>query len=474
MASDFDAIITGSGPNGLAAAIRLQQQGISTLVVEQAAKAGGATRTEELTLEGFHHDIGSSIHPLAMDSPFFKRLQLQNYGLEWVIPDIAFAHPFADGDAYACYKDVQLTAQQLGKDADAYLNLFKRLSEDWPQLGPDILSPFSRPKYPFKMLRFGSKAFQSARYFVNHTYKEEKTKIFFYGAAAHSTLPLSNFFSAAFGQILILLAHYNGWPFPKYGAYKINEALLNHFESIGGKVLLNHHVEHLEDLPAAKAYLFDITPKQLLQIGGTKFTSQYRKKLGQYRYGPGVFKIDWALNEPIPWTNEKCRKAGTVHLGYSPQEIEVAENIVHKNKMSENPYVLMAQHSVFDDTRAPKGKHTAWAYCHVPNGSRVDATEYIERQIEKAAPGFKDCIIKRATHTTDQMEAFDPNLVGGDINGGIQDFPQLFMRPVASLSPYSTPDERVFICSSSTPPGGGVHGMCGYNAANEVIRKLFS
>lgn len=471
---DFDAIIIGSGPNGLAAAIRLQQQGLATMVVEKAGKPGGATRTEELTLPGFKHDVGSSIHPLAIDSPFFKGLHLENHGLEWIYPEIAFAHPFSDGDAYACYKDVGLTGAQFGKDADNYVQFFDWLAREWPQLAPDILSPLSLPKHPFKLLRFGVRAIQSAHYFARRNFKEEKTRTFFYGAAAHSTLPLTSIISASFGHVLIALAHYNGWPYPKHGAYKINEALISYYESVGGKVRLNHHVEHLHDLPSAKAYVFDVTPKQLLQIGGTNFSSSYRKALQKYRYGAGVFKIDWALSEPIPWINEKCRKAGTIHLGYSAEEIELSESVIYNNKMSGAPYVLMAQHSLFDKTRAPENKHTAWAYCHVPYGSEIDATEFIELQVEKAAPGFRDCILSRATRTTSQMEAFDPNLIGGDINGGMQDVRQMFTRPTVSFRPYSTSDERVFICSSSTPPGGGVHGMCGYNAANEVIRKLFS
>jgi phytoene dehydrogenase-like protein len=474
MSSNFDAIIIGSGPNGLAAAIRLQQKGLATLVVEQAEKPGGATRTEELTLSGFHHDVCSSIHPLTIDSPFFKQLNLEQHGIEWITPEIAFAHPFSKGEACACFKDIRQTAEQFGRDEKKYLKIFEPLTEAWAGLDKDILGPLKWPEDPLRLMKFGLKALQPAKYFVNSHFKEEKTRTFFYGAAAHSTLPLNNLASASFGLVLVALGHYNGWPFPKNGAFKINEALISYYRSMGGKLQLGQKVAHLDDLPKAEAYIFDLTPRQLLQIGGTNFSSLYRKRLENYRYGAGVFKIDWALNDPIPWTNELCRKAGTVHIGFTPEEIERSERIIYKNQMSEQPYVLLAQHSVFDPTRAPENKHTVWAYCHVPNSSTADVTNYIEDQVERAAPGFKDCILKRSTHTTSEMEAFNPNLVGGDINGGMQNLSQLFTRPVARLSPYTTPDPKVFICSASTPPGGGVHGMCGYNAANAVIKRVFS
>ena len=365
---NFDAAIIGSGPNGLAAAIRLQQAGLSTVVVEQASTPGGSVRTEDLTEPGFRHDVCSSIHPLAYDSPFFKTLKLEKHGLEWIFPDIPFAHPFEDGDVLACYQDVATTAAQLGMDEAGYRDIFDSLHNDWPLMAPDILSPFSLPKHPVLLGKFGLKAIRSAKSFVRQNFRIEKARVFFFGAAAHSTLPLNYSGSAAFGLVLMASAHYSGWPFPKGGAERIIDALAGYYKSIGGKIYTNTKISHLDDLPSVKAYIFDLTPKQLLKIGGTDFGSRYRKRLENYRYGAGVFKIDWALNSPIPWKNEKCKRAGTIHIGFSTNEIEASEKLIYENKISEKPYVLMAQHSVFDPSRAPKGKHTAWGYCHVPHG----------------------------------------------------------------------------------------------------------
>ena len=473
MSKAFDAVIVGSGPNGLAAAIRLQQLGLSTAVFEQAPYAGGATRTEELTLPGFKHDVGSSIHPLALASPFFKTLPLKDHGLEWIHPEVAFAHPFWDGSALAAFQDIRKTATQLAEDQDRYLSLFEPLLKTWDQIGLDILSPLRFPKNPLEFASFGLKALLPARTLANLFFKKEKTKAFFYGAAAHSTLPLTNLASGSFGLVLFILAHKVGWPFPKSGAHKISEALISYYQSMGGQLFVDSPIRHIQDLPKAKAYLFDLTPRQLLAIGGTQFSWLYRKRLENYRYGAGVFKMDWALHNPIPFTNELCRKAGTVHLGNTTQKIELSERVIYRKSVVKEPYVLLAQHSPFDPTRSPAGKHTAWAYCHVPNGNTEDMTEAIENQIEKVAPGFRESIMARSSHTSHAMEAFDPNLVGGDVNGGIQDIFQLFTRPVAKTSPYSTPDPKVYICSASTPPGGGVHGMGGYNAAQKVLQDHF-
>lgn len=472
--SGLDAAIVGSGPNGLAAALRLQQRGLSTAIFERASTYGGSARTEEPTLPGFKHDVGSGIHPLAYDSPFFKTLPLERYGLQWIYPEIAFAHPFDDGDAYACYRDIDATAAQFRPDdASRYKKIFYKLTEAWPDIEMDALGPLSFPGSPFKMARFGLKAILSAETFTKRLFREEKARAFFYGAAAHSALPLHYRASAAFGIVLNIMAHRNGWPFPQGGASKLTEALASYYRSLGGKIFLDFEVEAIHELPEAKVYLFDLTPAQLLKIKGLKFTSLYRKKLARYRYGAGVFKIDWALSEPIPFTNDKCRKAGTIHLGFTTEEIRQAEALAHENKTPEKPYVLLAQHTAFDATRAPEGKHTAWAYCHTPQGGDEDITEAIERQIERAAPGFKRTIVKRSARNARMMEAWNPNLVGGDINGGMQDIRQLFTRPVARLSPYPTPDPRVYICSSSTPPGGGVHGMCGYHAAEKALKDHF-
>ncbi|HET7361141.1 MAG TPA: NAD(P)/FAD-dependent oxidoreductase, partial [Salinimicrobium sp.] len=468
-----DAIIVGSGCNGIAAAIRLQQKGVQTAIFEQAKTPGGSTKTRELTLPGFKHDVGSSILPLGIASPFLGQLPLADYGLEWVHPEIPYSSPFTGGNAFACYRDINKTAMQLGEDEKAYIKIFKPIVNHWETLSKDLLGPLGVPKHPAQFLKFGLKALPSAQLLVNHYFKNEKSKIFFYGSAAHSTLPLSNLASASFGLVLTATAHKFGWPFPKGGAANYINALLKYYYSLGGKLFLNSNIEDLQELPTADAYLFDLTPKQLLKIKGLNFGSVYRKRMGNYNYGAGVFKMDWALSEPIPFTNEKCRKSGTIHLGFSQEEIENSEKGIHQKVNAERPYVLLAQHSVFDATRAPAGKHTAWAYCHVPNGSTRDFTEQIENQIERAAPGFKDTILAKSTLTTEQLHQINPNIIGGDINGGKQDITQLFTRPIAKICPYSTPDPRVYICSSSTPPGGGVHGMCGFHASNKVLKDHF-
>lgn len=473
MEKQFDAIITGSGSNGLAAAIHLQQKGLKTAIFEQASTPGGATRTEEKTLPGFRHDVGSAILPMGYASPFYRSLPLSDHGLEWIFPNIPYSHPFEDGTAYACYQNIEDTAAQLGEDGEAYINLFEPLVKNWNKLENDLLGPLSFPAHPVNFLKFGLKALPSAKMLANHYFKNEKTRVFFYGSAAHSTLPLTNIASASFGLVLTTMAHKYGWPFPKGGAQNFTNALVSYYRSLGGELHLNTPISHLEELPPARAYLFDLTPKQLLKIEGLDFPNLYRSRMNSYKYGGGVFKMDWALSQPIPFTSEKCRRAGTVHIGFSEDEIEQSEEQIHKKKMTNTPYVLVAQHSNFDNSRAPEGKHTAWAYIHVPNGSIKDFTTIVENQIERAAPGFKECILARSTMNTVQLEAWNPNLVGGDINGGRQDITQLFTRPIISISPYSTPDEGVYICSSSTPPGGGVHGMCGYNAARKVLKDHF-
>jgi phytoene dehydrogenase-like protein len=473
MSAKYNAIIIGSGPNGLSAAIRLQQLGLSTAVYEQASVPGGAVRTAELTLKGFKHDLGSAIHPFGLASPFFKTLPLDRFNLEWIDPGISFAHPFADGSAHVAYRSVEQTAAQFGQDKKPYLSLMGNIVRDWDKIGSDLLKPLNIPTHPITYASFGLKALLPAQLFVHHYFKEEKTKTFFYGSAAHSTLPLTYLASSSFGLVLLALAHKYGWPFPKGGASSLSGALIAYYQSIQGQVHLNFPVKHLNDLPQSEVYIFDLTPKQLLNIGGTRFSWLYRKRMKAYRYGAGVFKIDWALHEPIPFINEACRRAATLHIGYSTGEIELSEQNSFNNKVSSRPYVLLAQHSIFDDQRAPKGKHTAWAYCHVPHGSLQDMTKAIEDQIEKVAPGFRDTILARATHNTADLEDFNPNLIGGDINGGIQDITQLFTRPIMKFNPYSTPDPKVYICSASTPPGGGVHGMGGYNAAGKVIQDHF-
>ena len=473
MSGKYDAIVVGCGTNGIAAALRLQQKGLKTAIFEQASKPGGATKTEELTLPGFKHDFGATIMPLGLSSPFFKDLPLKDYGLEWVFPEIAYAHPFQDGTAYGCYKDIYKTAAQLGKDEKAYLELLEPLLNNWDKLNKNLLGPLGIPDHPIEYLKFGLKALPSAKTIVEKYFKNEKTRMFFYGSAAHSTLPLTSMATASFGLVLTTSAHKYNWPFPKGGAANFFQALVDYYKSLGGEIYCDHLVEDIRDLPNAYSYLFDLTPRQLLKIKGLNFSSLYRKRMESYKYGAGVFKIDWALSKPIPFIDEKCRKAATVHLGFSQQEIEESERGIHNKNMTNTPYVLLVQHTRLDPSLAPEGKHTGWAYIHVPNGSTADCTEIIENQVERAAPGFKDTILARSTMNTVAMEQFDPNIVGGDLNGGKQDITQLFTRPVARISPYSTPDPRVYICSSSTPPGGGAHGMCGFHAAQKALKDHF-
>lgn len=470
----YDAVIIGSGPNGIAAAIHLQQQGLNTVIYEKSSIPGGATKTAEITLPGFKHDIGSTVLPMAYSSPFFQQLPLEKYGLEWIYPEIPFSQTLENGKAVACYKSIEKTAAQLGADKDRYSDFMKPLVENWDDIGEDVLGPLGIPSHPIKFLKFGLKAFPSAKFLANSLFKEDEAKALFYGAAAHSTLPLTNLFSSSFGMVLGLMAHLNGWPFPKQGAGKLIEALLDYYKDIGGELFLNAPIKEVSELPETKIQIYDLTPKQLLQIENLDLSSSYRKRLENYKYGAGVFKIDWALDGPIPFTSDKCRRSGTIHIGFSPEEMEKSEQLTAEGKISEQPYVLLVQPSVFDKTRAPEGKHTAWAYCHVPNGSEEDCTRIIENQIEKAAPGFKNLILAKSTMNTKELEVFNPNLVGGDINGGRQDITQLFTRPVAKISPYKTSNDQVYLCSSSTPPGGGVHGMGGYNAAKQVIKDHFS
>ena len=467
------AIVIGSGPNGMAAAIYLQKRGISTLIFEGADSPGGSTRTLELTLPGFRHDIGSSIHPLAFASPFFSSLPLSDFGLTWIHPEVPFVHPMRRGEAVAAFRDLYLTGKQFGVDEIRYVQIFQRLLDDWDKIAHNVLGPLSWPTDLMSILYFVRKALPSAEKFVHTNFRNDLLKTFFYGAAAHAALPLDQMATSAFGLVLMILAHKTGWPFPEGGAGQISNALAAYYQSLGGMLYCNQKIEDLRDLPQAQVYLLDLTPRQILRLRGTRFGRHYIKKLSKYVYGAGVFKIDWALSDPVPFKSELCRKAGTLHLGYSWKEIAASEKHVHLGKNSQKPYVIMAQHSLFDPARAPSGKHTAWAYCHVPFADLQDRSEFIENQIEEAAPGFRDCILHRTTHHTRALEAFNPNLVGGDINGGKQDITQIFARPVARWSPYTTPDKRVYICSSSTPPGGGVHGMCGYHAARKVFHDHF-
>jgi phytoene dehydrogenase-like protein len=470
---DYDAIVVGSGPNGLAAAITMQQAGLSVLLVEAKETVGGGLRSAELTLPGFIHDICSAIHPLAAASPFFKTLPLEQHGLEFIYPTIAAAHPFDDGTAAALYHSIEQTAQALGNDENSYIKLLKPLVKDWPGIASDVLGPLQFPKHPGDMARFGLKALTSAAQLAKRFHTKQARGLWA-GMAAHSIQPLSNAATSAIGLVLMITGHSEGWPIPKGGSNTVAKALASFFKSIGGSIETNFYVRSLSQLPFSRCVLFDVTPKQLLEIAGHKFSSFYKYQLNRYRYGMGVFKIDWALDGPIPFTAPECRQAGTIHLGNTLEEIAASEQITSEGKLSEKPFILLAQQSLFDSSRAPEGKQTGWAYCHVPNGSQADMTERIEKQVERFAPGFRDRILGRHVMNTAEMEEHNPNYIGGDINGGIIDIGQLFTRPALRLSPYRTSAKGIYICSSSTPPGGGVHGMCGYHAAKRALKDVFN
>jgi phytoene dehydrogenase-like protein len=469
--TDYDAIVIGSGPNGLAAAITLQQKGLSVLIVEAKDTIGGGLRTAELTLPGFHHDICSAIHPMAANSPFFQTLPLDEHGLKFIYPEIAAAHPFDDGSAAILTKSIEETAASLGADERNYLRLIQPILTNWPQIVDDVLAPFHIPKHPIAYAGFGLKAVQPATLLARR-FTTSKAKGLFGGMAAHSILPLTHIATSAIGLVMLAAAHLKGWPLPQGGSQALADSLASYFVSIGGKIETGLLVKSLLQLPSAKAILFDVSPKQLLEIAGQDFSAYYRGQLSRFRYGMGVFKIDWALDGPIPFTNHDCRRAGTLHLAGELHEIVKSEESSWSGTESANPFVLLAQQSLFDATRAPAGKHTAWAYCHVPNGSIKDLTSTIENQVERFAPGFRDLILARHTYNTREMEAYNANYIGGDINGGELNITQLFTRPALRVSPYSTTKKGLYLCSASTPPGGGVHGMCGYHAAKKVLKDL--
>jgi phytoene dehydrogenase-like protein len=470
--TDFDAVVVGSGPNGLAAAILLQQKGLSVLLLEAKKEPGGGMRSAELTLPGYTHDICSAIHPLAAGSPFFTTLPLHEYGLEYIYPPVAAGHPFDDGTAMLLAGSVDDTARQLGEDAGAYRRLMDPIVRDWPVLAPQLLGPLRFSKHPVMQVRFGWSALSASTRLARRFHTREARGLLA-GMAAHSLQPLSNWATSAFALVLMTMGHVRGWPLPKRGSVAIADALAAYFIALGGKIETDVYVRSLSQLPSSRCLLLDLTPRQLLQLGGHRWSSLYRWQLERYRYGMGVFKIDWALAEQIPFTATGCRQAGTVHIGNTLEEIAASEASTAKGVQADRPFVLLAQQSIFDRSRAPQGRHTGWAYCHVPNGSTEDMTEKIERQVERFAPGFRDRILARHVFNTAQLEEYNPNYIGGDINGGIIDIRQLFTRPALRWSPYRTSARGIYICSSSTPPGGGVHGMCGYHAARRALRDVF-
>ncbi len=468
----YDAVVVGSGPNGLAAAIAIARAGRSALVIEAKETVGGGARTAELTAPGFLHDVCSAIHPMAVGSPFLSRLPLDEYGLEWIHPPAPVAHPFDDGPAAILERSVTATGEALGDDAGAYTRLMSPLVREWDSLVVDILGTLRMPAHPLVLGRFGLSAVRSAVGLGRAKFKGRNALGLFAGLAAHSMLPLDKPLSAAFGLVLAAAGHAVGWPLPRGGSQSISGALASYLRSLGGEIVTGSPVTAMDDFPKPRSLLFDVTPRQLVRIVGDRLPAGYRRRLETYRYGPGVFKMDWALDGPIPWRSEECGRAGTVHLGGTMEEIATAEDEVSRGGHPESPFVLLAQQSLFDSSRAPEGKHTGWAYCHVPNGSTIDMTDRIEAQVERFAPGFRDLILARSARSPAVLEEYNPNYVGGDINGGIQDLGQLFARPSLRLSPYTTPLRGVYICSSSTPPGGGVHGMCGYHAAQRALADM--
>ena len=474
MGEDYDAIVVGSGPNGLAAAITLARAGCSVLVVEANKTIGGGARSAELTLPGFLHDVCSAVHPLAAGSPFFQNLPLSEFGLEWIQPEIPLAHPLDDGAAACLHREIRLTVDSLGPDGAAYRRLMKPLTENWQNLSSEFLQPILHfPRHPLTLAAFGFKALCPATFLARSIFKSERARALFAGIGAHSFLPLESPISSAFALVLGAAGHAVGWPVPRGGSQSIADALTKHLEHLAGRIETNRRVGSLGELPKARATLFDVSVWQFARIAGNRLSIGYRQRLENFRHAPGVFKIDYALSSPIPWKDESCRRAGTIHVGGTMDEIALAERDVCRGKVPQRPFVLVAQQSLFDHTRAPAGQHTLWAYCHVPFGCVNDMSGAIESQIERFAPGFRDCIIARHASNAIDLEKSNPNLAGGDINGGALTPWQLIARPIFSPTPYRTPVRGLYLCSSSTPPGGGVHGMCGYHAARAALRDIF-
>jgi phytoene dehydrogenase-like protein len=467
----YDAVVVGAGPNGLAAAITVAQAGRSVLVCEAGGTIGGGSRSAPLTLPGFTHDVCSAVHPLAIASPFFRSVPLESHGLSFVHPDAPLAHPLDDGTAVVLERSVEDTGKWLGPDAIAYRKLMAPLTAAAEDIVDDTLGPLRVPRHPVAMARFGLFAIRSTTALTRSKFDGTRAPALLGGIAAHSMLSLRQPASAAYALMLAIIGHAVGWPIPRGGSQRIADALGAHLGSLGGEIATDWNVRTIDELPAARAYLFAVTPRQLISIAGERLPAGYRRRLERFRYGPGVFKVDWALDGPVPWKAPECARAGTVHVGGTLEEVAASEEDVVSGRAPERPYVLVAQQSLFDPSRAPDGKQTLWGYCHVPSGGGMDMTERIESQIERFAPGFRDRIIARSVMSARDLERYNANYIGGDINGGAADLRQVFTRPVARLNPYTTPAADIFICSSSTPPTGGVHGMCGYWAARSALRR---
>ncbi len=467
-APDVDVVVVGAGPNGLVAAIEAARLGLKTVVFEQAERVGGGCRSAELTLPGLVHDTCAAIMPLAAAA-----LPVRDLTMEWIKPPAALAHPFDDGSAALVVDSIQETARFLdARDGPAYERLMGPLVRRWRELAGEILAPPHVPRHPLLLARFGRRALWPARSLACRSFAGPRARALFAGLAAHSLLPLSRLGSSAFALVLGTLAHVVGWPLVKGGSQRLADALAARVHHLGGAVVLNARVDSIEDLPAARLVLLDVTPRQLLRLAGTRLGALTRWRLGRFRYGPGVFKIDWALDGPIPWKAAECLCAGTVHVGGTLDEIADGEAQVARGEHPQRPFVLLAQESLFDSSRTTEGRHTGWAYCHVPNGSTRDMTEAIEAQVERFAPGFRQRILARHTRSAAAAEVENPNQVGGDVAGGMSNLGQLFTRPLARWVPYRSGVERIYLCSASTPPGGGVHGLCGFHAAKAALKQL--
>jgi phytoene dehydrogenase-like protein len=445
--------------------------GLPTTVLEANSTIGGGARTSQLTLPGFQHDICSAIHPMAVSSPVFRSFPLHEHGLKWIFPPLAVAHPLDDGSAAMLFQDLDLTCARLGQDGPRYRRAVAKLAGRWHDLAPEILCPpIHLPSRPFLFARFGLLALWPARAAIRRILRTETARALLGGIACHSVMPLDSFGSGAFAWALAIAAHAVGWPMPRGGAQSISNALASYFESLGGEIVTNTRVHTLADLGDASPVLFDVTPKQFLQSAGNRLPETYRRKLEKYQYGAAAFKMDFALSAPIPWKNSECARAGTIHLGGSLEEITASERALSTGIVTDRPFVLLTQPTQFDSARAPEGKHIAWAYCHVPNGSTADMGGRIESQIERFAPGFRSTILARHVFTPADLEHHNANLVGGDIIGGAHTLSQILLRPTRTH--YRTPLRGVYLCSASTPPGGGVHGMCGFHAATTALRDL--
>jgi len=470
---NYDAVVVGAGPNGLVAAITLARAGRRVLLVEANATIGGAVRSAELTLPGFVSDLGSAIHPLGIGSPALRNLPLTEYGLEWVHPDAPLAHPLDDGTAVMLERSIEATVEGLGVDAAAYRRLMGPIVRDWPRLVPGILGPLRlrSARHPIAMARFGMFALPPARLLAAAWFRGERARALFAGLAAHAVLPLESPATSAIGLVLGALGHVVGWPLPRGGAQAIADALAAHFRALGGEIVTDWRVASLDELPPARAMLLDVPPQRLVEIAGGRLPERDRRQLGRFRHGPGIFKVDWALDGAIPWRARECARAATVHLGGTLAEVAASERACWQGQHAERPFVLLAQQSLFDPTRAPAGQQTAWAYCHVPHGSTEEMTARIEAQVERFAPGFRDRILARAVAGPVELARQDANIIGGDIAGGVTDLRQLFFRPWPRVVPYRTGAPGVYLCSASTPPGAGVHGLCGYYAARAALKR---